>query len=729
MLQDLLASSRSFEPKLVGAVLLAVLSLWMPILFAPSLVLVAIPLARWLSAPKDGQFYNIIDKSTTNLPVSPAKPKDGALAGSSGEKDPLALWKEPAVYAASPMYSNIPCPLTFLPAPWEDKSALLGIVGENDVLDQSKPKSWIGLDDAEGYAIRVEITTPKQCRFVRIGRVDEMHPSHTTPFASEVPDPSSEPAVGVTDICADMRKAELDPSTRWDDTIRSGDIVLIVDQQSKKHLTVSGWWVLLSGDAVTANAYFIVTQLNEAGDVSYGAPVTAGVPFRLRSAQYPKYEVGCQAQASIENRGNMLVVYEFSRAPARSAVRWKQGGQVNPLFLCTLPSSVKTSLHPSVAMQRLNKWNIYGGIVSGLSYLRRHPIQNIRVLGHAELLHRLLNKVFLAVIVVVSGSDEYGDKEWTCLKSVKDVDRILGQAEARQDAALQKRGYDTDTKAAGHSPLQHESPIAQDVRLMNYRFQAVLKQDALARGVANAVVAELKHASLWDAWVLSGGIKELGVSPLVDKALGAPLYSCCVARMMWESHLREEACVLYTTQLSCFPPMSTRASWTLLLRDIVGLADVFLEESPMPGTYALRIETMGRIYYLSCRSHEAREMFRDSIAHQISVLPPPTTKVSPFSSYLGGASPDSFTHSSGQWLPSTRLILNARKFPFDSQSRSARSRWLKNETYWRLSEHLLQAGSDMELLHYARSTRGGRGSGSGGAATGGGSEEDEIELK
>lgn len=617
-----------------------------------------------------------------------------------------------------------------LPAPWEDKATLLRIVGEDDAIDHSKPASWIGLDDAEGYAIRVEVGMPRRCKFVRIGRVNEQHPSPKSPFASEVPDPFSESAAEVADVSADKRKAPLDAATRWDDTIRSGDIVLIVDQHSKKHLTVAGWWVLLSAEAVTSNAYFVITHVNDAGDATYGTPVIAGVSFRLRSARYPRYEVGVQAQASIENRGNMLVMYEFSRLPPKGSVRWKQGGQVNPLFLCTLPDSVRTSLHPTVSMQRLHKWNIYGGIVSGLSYLRRHPIKNIRVMGHAEVLHRLLNKVFLVVVVVVTGSDEYGDKDWTCLKSFKDIDNMLGQAEAKQDAALRKRGL-ADKKIKGRSPLQHESHIAQDVRLMNQRFHAALKLDAYARGVANAVfLTEFKHASLWDAWMLTGGMKELGVAPSsADKALGPALYCCCVARMMWESHIREEVCVLYATQLSCYPPLSARASWVLPLRDIVGLADVYLEESPLPGAYALRVETMGRIYYLSCRSYEARTVLRDSIAHQIAVLPAPTTKASPFSSYLGGASPDSFTHVSGQWLPSTRLILNARKFPFDTQSRSARSSWLKDESYWRLSEHLLQAASDLELLLHERgSAQDGRGNGASNGANGA-SEDDESELK
>ena len=706
---------------LVGAIF-ALASVLAPVLFVPAFLLVVRAILERLLAPREGQFYNIIDKSANNLPAASAA---AAGSGSDGGKDadPLAIWKVAAPYAASPTSSSVPCPLMFLPAPWEDRASLLRIVGEDDAIDPSKSASWIGLDDAEGYAIRVEMSVPKRCKFVRVGRVDEQQPSAKTPFASEVPDPFSESATEVADVSADKRKAPLDAATRWDDTIRSGDIVFVVDQQSKKHLTVAGWWVLLSADAVTSNAYFIITHVNDAGDATYGAPVTAGVPFRLRSARYPRYEVGVQAQASIENRGNMLVMYEFSRSSSKGSVRWKQGGQVNPLFLCTLPDTMRTSLHPSVSMQRQHKWNIYGGIVSGLSYLRRHPIKNIRVMGHAEVLHRLLNKVFLVVVVVVTGSDEYGDKDWTCLKSFKDIDNMLGQVESRQDAALQKRGL-ADKRVEGHRPLHHESHIAQDIRLMNHRFRAALKLDAYARGVASAVfLTEFKHASLWDAWMLTGGMKELGAAPSsADRALGPALYTGCVARMMWESHIREEVCVLYATQLSCYPPLSARASWVLPLRDVVGLADVYLEESPLPGTYALRVETMGRIYYLSCRSYEARAVLRDSIAHQIAVLPPPTTKASPFSSYLGGASPDSFTHVSGQWLPSTRLILNARKFPFDTQSRSSRS-WLRDESYWRLSEHLLQAASELELLLHER------GSAAQDGRSNGGSEDDEGELK
>jgi hypothetical protein len=117
--------------------------------------------------------------------------------------------------------------------------------------------------------------------------------------------------------------------------------------------------------------------------------------------------------------------------------------------------------------------------------------------------------------------------------------------------------------------------------------------------------------------------------------------------------------------------------------------------------FALRIETMGRVHYLSCSTYGDREVLRDTLAANIGSLPTLSVRASIASSILGGASPDSFTHLSGQWLPSTRLILNARTFVFDSQSRSSKSRWLKGESHWKLSEHLLQAASDMEALHYS----------------------------
>ena len=724
----------AFDPAAVVGCTLALASC----LGGPALLMLAPALLLGLTAlwrlvfqrREESHFFNIIDKrgggggggglrggdssalaafGTAASSTSFASSTSGIRPGGSGVAAPGVA-----------RYSDTFGPLACLPAPWESSALMLNIVGEGDVIIGDSAKATVatlmGVGDSEGYAMRCNCEKPTKCKFVRIGRLSEEPASmRMSPFVSEVADPFNEPIAVPTDVSADKRKAA-SKSADGDDTMRCGDIVMLVDQQSRKTLCTSGWWMVFTSEKVSTNCYFIVTVLNEYdGSVKYGSPVVAGSPFRLRSAKYPKYEVGCQASSSIENKGNLLVMYEFSKYLARGTVRWKQGGLVNPLFLCTLPEGTRASLPPTVAAQRRSKWNLYGGLVSTLSYLRRHPVRSIRVVGHAELLHRLLNKVFLAVIVVVSGSDEYGDKEWMCLRSPQDIDKLLASAESQQDIVMRSKGLSVSAKqgegdADSHRPLAHESPMGQDLRLANHRFQAALKRDSKAHGTAGALfLSVLQHSSLWDCWLLDScwtkdvaGAQPLGITLPNDKNLGSPLYSTCVARMLWESHVREELCVLYASHIACYAPLSSKASWMLSLRDIVGLADVLLEDSPLPSTFALRVETMGRIHYISCCSYETRETLRDALAAQISSLPPLPSRSLHTSSVLGGASPDSFTHLSGQWLPSTRLILNARKFAFDSQSRSTRSRWLRSETYWNLSEYLLEAASEMETLHYQR---------------------------
>ena len=682
------------------------------LLLAPAAVIELWALWRLLFSRQDRVFYNVLDKKGVRAALSsaaggPGSPPRLKANGSSG----VGILTESGHVAT---YTNSFMPLACLPAPWESHSLLLNIVGEGDKIvgnsSMTTATTLMGVGDSEGYAMRCIGEEPKRCKFVRIGRVPN---GEVSPFVSDVSDPFLETVAVATDINADKRKAAIKGADAGDDTIRCGDIVMIVDQQSRKTLAASGWWIVFTSDSVSTNCYFVITILNDEGVLKHGSPIKAGSPFRLRSAKYPKYEVGCQTSSTIENKGNLLVMYEFSKYVARNSVRWKQGGYVNPLFLCTLAACAKPSLHPSVAAQRKSKWNLYGGLVSTLSYLRRHPVRSIRVVGHAEVLHRLLNKVFMVAVIVVSGSDEYGEKEWKCLRSPKDADKLLDAAEAQQEVILKSNGKSM-TNIAGvelHRPLDHESLMGQDLRLMNYRFQAAIKRDNHTRGCAQALfLSVLQNSSIWDSWMLDSswtkdapGAVPLGVSLSSDKALGPPVLTTCVARMLWESHVREELCVLYTAHVVCYAPLTSKPSWSLLLRDIVGIGDVLFEDSPLPGMFALRIETMGRVHYLSCSTYEAREVLRETLAANIGSLPTLSVRASIASSILGGASPDSFTHLSGQWLPSTRLILNARTFVFDSQSRSSRSRWLKSEPHWKLSEHLLQAASDMEALHYTRS--------------------------
>lgn len=706
---------------LIGA-LLSLGSLQFPLLLVPAILIPSWSLLyAAIFSRRHRTFYNIIDKNKKNGNLPPVTAAAALLKSTDtngNSNDIMSIWRVSPAFGASPLQCSSLAPLTCLPAPWESSSLMYAIVGEGaniSKVDLSKGIAmWMGVGDSEGYAMRCENEEPKRFKFTRIGRVDELQPNNprNTPFVSDIADPFLETVAAVTNVKEDKRKAALSNKTALDETIRCGDIVILHDAQTNKHLATSGWWVIFTSDAPTTNAYFVITILNEDGSIRYGHPVTAGTAFKLRSAKFPRYEVGCQSTPSIENKGNLLVMYEFPKLAARSTVRWKHGGLVNPLFLCGLPDEVQTSIDPTTTLQRKSNWNIYGGLITVLSYLRRYPISNVRVVGHAELLHRLLNKVFLVAVVVVTGSDEYGSKEWTCFKSPQEVDKILASVETQQVAVLKERGLAStasngnalvgDKGSAAGGKLQHESPMAQDIRLQNRRFAEVLKEDSKAGGIARGLfLSAFRHTGLWDCWILEGSAKEMGVTLTVDKVLGSPLLMIGTARMLWESHFREELCVLYGTQLVLYPPMSNKPSWVLPLRDIVGLGDVLLEESPLPGTYALRIETMGRVYYLSCRGYKTREVLRDAVAAQIASLATLDVRSFPSSS-LGGASPDSYTHLSGQWLPTTRLILNSRRFPFDSQSRSARSSWLGGETYWRLSEHLLQAASDIEALHYER---------------------------
>jgi hypothetical protein len=198
----------------------------------------------------------------------------------------------------------------------------------------------------------------------------------------------------------------------------------------------------------------------------------------------------------------------------------------------------------------------------------------------------------------------------------------------------------------------------------------------------------LSKRSLLDLWFLQspqpsdGGIEKY-ISPVV---LRRAIQTAIVARALWDTHWREEIAVLYPTHVAFYSPMAKKASWTLSLQELIGISHIPDDKSPIVGKSVLKIETIGRVYYLAFPTKESCHSLSASILEHFSGI----TFENSLPSFVDTADPrDRFVLKSGRWRPAgRRLILNARKFSFDLESSAGGDH--EGETYWEFSARLLR---------------------------------------
>lgn len=181
----------------------------------------------------------------------------------------------------------------------------------------------------------------------------------------------------------------------------------------------------------------------------------------------------------------------------------------------------------------------------------------------------------------------------------------------------------------------------------------------------------------------------------------ARVHTCIVARALWDTHWREEVAVLYSSYIACYPLLGTKPSWVLSLQEIIGVSYLNEDSSPLPRFTIMRIETVGRVHYLSFISKDVAQNFatkiRENITNMSFDLPVP--------SFVELSDPkDRFVVKSGRWRPAgRRLILNARKFTFDIETQTKNDANVQ-ESYWMYSARLLKSVFQLDSNNSIRIT-------------------------
>jgi hypothetical protein len=122
------------------------------------------------------------------------------------------------------------------------------------------------------------------------------------------------------------------------------------------------------------------------------------------------------------------------------------------------------------------------------------------------------------------------------------------------------------------------------------------------------LASNIEYHSSQDEWFLQGGAVELGVASNEDD--DGRLYGSVVARCLWESHWREEWCVVSAEGVGFFAPNSTTPGLELLFDDVRCIRS--LESgfsSPLPGYPVLVLETAWMCHYIAFANEDKRDTF------------------------------------------------------------------------------------------------------------------------
>ena len=202
------------------------------------------------------------------------------------------------------------------------------------------------------------------------------------------------------------------------------------------------------------------------------------------------------------------------------------------------------------------------------------------------------------------------------------------------------------------------------------------EQSTISNPVTDAFYSLFTHSSEFDSWFLRGGCLELGVVPLKMETFGSPPTECIVARSLWDSHWREEACLVYDSSISFYSPLSKKPSFVLYKNDFqkIRKIDNNSQMNPLSGFPMIAIETALRCHYLAFLDEEVRMGFYNRLtlketAQQGDSL---TKELLKGVNLWQGIQASSNDGSWGKWAPiisskrhHQRIVLNSRKMTFD----------------------------------------------------------------
>jgi hypothetical protein len=235
-----------------------------------------------------------------------------------------------------------------------------------------------------------------------------------------------------------------------------------------------------------------------------------------------------------------------------------------------------------------------------------------------------------------------------------------------------KRIEKMDSPVAGELAAPEQS--ARTVSSMLAKMSSLPRSSEMSKSFNDLLSSVIVKQLVQDDWFLQGGALELGV-PHAGKAEG-PLFESIVARCLWESHWREECCLVFSDSIKFYAPNAKDCAVELLFDDIRCIRELDkANEMPLPSFPILVVETAWMCQYVVFSNESKRELFRQvaTRAKEYSVVNDRTKEVKELQNvrfWLGFKTESSLGQgkwadvaSSGKIKP--RTILNNRRMTFD----------------------------------------------------------------
>ena len=572
--------------------------------------------------------------------------------------------------------------LASFPALWEanSKSFFLYKSNTNSFDNANSPTSLYSDISVQGnsFAVRSPHNASNSAQFTinKVGRISTT--IELSPFASKISDnPIDEleiilkdPSSGKGDIIPTHNKAN-------NETLVSGDVVTIsyndfVNKRSYLNIKEE-WWLGYSENVSDSRACFIITVIDEIGDAKFGVPIIHGLPFRLRSARYPRYEIGYQlTNSSSKNQFEPLMLYEWTNCcnQLTKPIKWKFGGTISPLILSSIPTELPSMTNVNTFTYNLKQ------VITGKG-MNNNKV-SAQIVGHTSFYHKTLNETQNALLVHCTTLNSNGSKNHF-LSLKQNLDLLVKEFEAANTQNFISRKHDSATNGY--------------INIMNNRLERIFDSSA-----ATDFIVLLTKPTLLDTMYITGIASDYRVNP--SKLYPNYVYYTISCRCIHEGKYCEEVVIITKNAL-----VFHSSSLITELSDILNVYKMPLIDSPIPGLHVASIETIDRTHYLLFKQVEKMEEFTESIISEVNKLHQVTEADanSPSESVASTSSSSVskwfrfkkrvtlstyFVLTSDKWLPTERKILNSRKMVFDSIFADRQS--YKVDNYCKFSEALLK---------------------------------------
>ena len=189
----------------------------------------------------------------------------------------------------------------------------------------------------------------------------------------------------------------------------------------------------------------------------------------------------------------------------------------------------------------------------------------------------------------------------------KDFHAAVGRS-MRRIEKVDSRASNLDTPLVLAGELAATEQSARTVSNMLAKMSNLPRSSEFSTNFNDLLSSVVASKSEQDDWFLQGGAVELGV-PRVEEGESL-LFESVVARCIWDSHWREEWCIVCTESIKFYAPNTKESGLEVLFDDVRCLRELEKNDTPLPGFPILVIETAWMCHYLAFSNQDKRDTFQ-----------------------------------------------------------------------------------------------------------------------